>query len=69
MKVAKYVYEDDSNSNNGKKPEKPFVGKFIYKNTKYYCGFHRTVKEAQISVDMKRLSLGLDAVLLKKKIV
>ena len=67
MRVSKYVYEDTTNSNHGRKRDKPFEGKFKYKNTAYRCGWYSTIKEAQIAVDIKRLSLGLDAALLKKK--
>ena len=49
----------------GKVNTKPYEGKFTYQNTVYYCGSFETIREAQISVDKKRLSLGLDAVVLK----
>lgn len=65
MKLPKYV------SLNGKffgrESKLKYVGKFFYKNTEYYCGCHKTIKEAQIAVDIKRCELGLEPVILKRK--
>lgn len=67
MKVEKYVYEMTHKNANGKDYNKKYRGQFIYKNTTYWCGDFNTIKEAQISVDVKRISLGLKPNLLKTK--
>lgn len=66
LNLPKYVYFDLKNRNN-KLNKRPYSGKFTYKNTVYYCGHFETIKEAQISVDKKLLSLGLEPLLLKKQ--
>lgn len=66
-KLPKYVFL--KNKSHGKliTTGNIFQGLFTYKNTRYYCGMHSTVREAQIAVDTKRLELGLDTIILKKK--
>lgn len=64
-KLPKYI--SLAPNSNGKPPKKPYIGKFIWKNTLYHCGFHETIRAAQINVDKKRLELGLDTVILKRK--
>ena len=44
---------------------KPYSGKFTYKNIDYYCGCFKTEREAMVSVDKKRISLGLEPLYLK----
>jgi hypothetical protein len=61
-KVAQFVYEEQGNDRIVK-----FHGKFNHKNVRYCCGTYKTIKEAQVAVDMKRLSLGLNAIVLKSK--
>lgn len=65
MKVAPHVYEATCNNYNGGKRIKKYQGKFKYQGTNYHCGWHETIKQAQISVDLKRISLGLKPALLK----
>lgn len=65
MPVAKYVYKDETNSQHGKKNKKPYIGTFKHKNIRYNCGKFETIKESQIAVDIKRLSLGLKPNFLK----
>ena len=65
INLPKYVYFDFKDRTN-RISKKPYIGQFTYKNIMYYCGNFDTIKEAQISVDKKRLSLGLKPLLLKK---
>ncbi len=66
-KLPKYI--SLCNKRHGKitNSENIYQGAFIYKNERYYCGMHPTIRAAQIAVDRKRLELGLDTIILKKK--
>ncbi len=66
LKVATHVYYQEY-GRGGRKNKKPYRGKFTYKNTAYCCGNFETIREAQISVDRKRLDLGLKPLILKAK--
>lgn len=66
LNLPKHIYLEPKHRGN-KINKKPYSGQFTYKNTLYYCGNFETIKEAQISVDKKRLSLGLEPLLLKKQ--
>jgi len=50
-----------------KNDKKPYMGRFMYKNTPYNCGSHETIRAAQLAVDLKRAELGLSTEILKKK--
>lgn len=65
--LPKYVYLHNKRHGKITKSENIYEGSFKYKNTRYYCGTHSSIRAAQIAVDRKRLELGLDTVILKKK--
>ena len=68
MNLPKYIYFDKLGKS-GRPHKKPYRGQFTYNNTKYNCGNFETIKQAQISVDKKLLSLGLQPLLLKSVII
>ena len=65
MKVAKYVYYEEVDTRSGRKSVKPYRGLFNHKSIMYHCGNFETLREAQIAVDKKLLSLGLEPLMLK----
>lgn len=66
MKVATHIYYDKIGKA-GREHKKPYRGLFKHKNINYYCGNFETIKQAQISVDKKLISLGLQPLILKPK--
>lgn len=66
MELPKYITIQikDINSRLNKKPYK---GAFKHKNKIYYCGTFETIRQAQVSVDKKRIYLGLEPLVLKKQ--